>query len=84
MLTLKKHPENVELCLLKTGKKLRQVFWHPTRKPELRLAVSDVKGFDSEEFRDRFKLSPGQSDEILDHLNSGPAPEGVLQSKTLH
>ena len=79
MLTLRKHPDNVELCVLKTGKKQRSLYWHPVRNPELRLAVNDVKGFDSEEFRDRFRLSPGQSDEILDHLNSGTVPEGALQ-----
>ena len=79
MLTLKKHPENVELCFLKTGKKKTPVYWHPVRNPELRNAVSDVKGFDSEAFRDRFGLSPGQSEKILDHLNSSTTPEGPLQ-----
>ena len=79
MLTLKKHPDNVELCLLKTGKKKVPIYWHPVRNPELRNAVSDVKGFDSEAFRDRFGLSPGQSNEILDHLNSSTTPEGPLQ-----
>ena len=79
MLTLKSHPDNVELCLLKTGKKKQKVFWHPVRNSDLRNAVSDVKGFDSEAFRDRFGLSPGQSEQILDHLNSGTTPEGPLQ-----
>ena len=79
MLTLKKHPDNVEVCLLKTGKKITSVYWHPVRNPELRNAVSDVSGFDSEAFRDRFGLSPGQSSQILDHLNSGTTPEDKLQ-----
>ena len=79
MLTLKKHPDNVELCLMKIGKKKISVYWHPVRNPELRNAVSDVKGFDSEAFRDRFGLSPGQSEKILDHLNSSTVPEGPLQ-----
>ena len=44
MLTLKKHPDNVELCLLKTGKKKVPIFWHPVRNPELRNAVSEAVG----------------------------------------
>ena len=79
MLTLQSHPDNVELCLLKTGKKKTPVYWHPVRNVDLRNAVSDVKGFDSEAFRDRFGLSPGQSEQILDHLNSSTTPEGPLQ-----
>ena len=79
MLTLKKHADNVELCKLKQGKKTIPVYWHPVKNESLRMAVSDVKGFNNEMFRDRFQLSPKQSDELLDHLNAGTTPEGPLQ-----
>lgn len=72
MLTLKKHPDNVQLCKLKQGKKLIPIYWHPVRNEDLRLAVTEL-------FRDRFQLSETQSEEILDHLHSGTTPEGSLQ-----
>lgn len=79
MLTLKKHPENVELCKLKSGKKLIPLYWHPVKNESLRLAVTDLKGFNNELFRDRFQVSDKQSEELLDHLNAGTTPEGPLQ-----
>ena len=79
MLTLKKHPDNVQLCKLKQGKKLIPIYWHPVRNEDLRLAVTDLGGFNNELFRDRFQLSETQSEQILDHLHSGTTPEGSLQ-----
>ena len=79
MLTLKKQPDNVELCKLKHGKKLIPIYWHPVRTEELRLAVTNLGGFNNELFRDRFQLSEKQSEEILDNLNAGTTPEGPLQ-----
>jgi hypothetical protein len=81
MITLQKHKDNVELCKLKTGKKRVPVYWHPVRKPELRLAVSDVCSFNTEEFRDKFRLSKNQAEEIIKHLKSNSCPENHLQSK---
>ena len=79
MLTFQKHPENVELCKMRHGKKVVPLYWHPVRNESLRMAVSDVHGFNNEMFRDRFQLSEKQSQEILDNLNAGTTPEGPLQ-----
>ena len=79
MLTLKKHPDNIELCTLKKGKKKIPVYWHPVKNKDLRLAVTNVHGFDNEMFRDRFQLSEAQSQDILDHMHAGTTPEGSLQ-----
>jgi len=80
MITLKKHKANVEICKLKTGKKLIPVYWNPIRTPSLRLAVTDIKSFDNEHFRDQFRLSQNQSDEIISHLKANTTPENHLQS----
>ena len=79
MLTLRAHRDNVELCKMRDGKKLVPVFWHPVRDKTLRLAVSDINGFATEEFRDRFRISKSQADEILEHLKAGTTPEGGIQ-----
>jgi hypothetical protein len=78
MLTLKKHPDNVEICKLKVGKgkKTVPVFWHPVRNKDLRLSVTDVNTFNSELFRDRFRLSKGQADEIIAGIKNDTTPEG--------
>jgi hypothetical protein len=81
MITLKKHKDNVEICKLKTGRKTVPVYWHPVRDPALRLAVTDVSSFNNEEFRDRFRISKGQAEEIIIHLKNDTAPEGGLQSR---
>ncbi len=80
MITLQKHPDNVELCKLKQGNKTIPVYWHPVRNPALRMAVTDVGGFDTEEFRDRFRLSKNQSADILKHLRNQTTPEDKLQN----
>ena len=79
MLTLKRHKDNVELCKVRQGKKLIPLYWHPVRNESLRLAVTNLSGFNTELFRDRFKVSEKQSNELLDHLNAGTTPEGPLQ-----
>jgi hypothetical protein len=81
MITLQKHKDNIQLCKLKSGKKSIPVWWHPTRKPELRLAVSDVGSFNNEIFRDKFKLSQNQAEEIIQHLKNNTTPENHLQTK---
>ena len=77
MLTLKKHPDNIELCTLKKGKKKISVYWHPVKNKDLRLAVTDVHGFDNEMFRDRFQLSEAQSQDILNHMHAGTTRQRI-------
>ena len=79
MLTLRPHKDNIQLCQMRDGRKRIPVYWHPVRKKELRMAVTDINGFATEEFRDRFRISKGQADEILSHIKAGTAPEGGLQ-----
>ena len=81
MITLHPHPENVELCRLKDGKKSIPVFWHPVRNKDLRLAVTDLGSFATEEMRDKFRLSSNQMDMVLDHMKNGTEIEGGLQHK---
>jgi hypothetical protein len=81
MLTLKKHKENVEICKMRMGRKRIPVYWNPIRDPALRLAVTDINSFNSEEFRDEFRLSANQASEILGHLKKNTTPEGGLQTK---
>ena len=54
MITLHKHPDNIQLCKLSDKKKTIPVYWHPIRNPQLRMAVQDIKSFATEEMRDRF------------------------------
>lgn len=79
MLTLRPHKDNIQLCQMRDGRKRIPVYWHPVRKKELRMAVTDINGFVTEEFRDRFRISKGQADEILNHIKAGTSPEGGLQ-----
>ena len=82
MITLHKHKDNVQLCFLKDGKKKIPVYWHPIRKKEMRLAVTDIKGFFNEELRDRYKLSELQAERFAKHLSEGTSPEaGMHQAK---
>lgn len=74
MLTLQKHPDNVEICKLVSGKKKIPVMWHPTEQESLRNAVTDLSSFDTERFRDRFELTGEQSGEIF----------GGLKTNTVH
>ena len=60
MITLHKHPENIQICKLKSKKKTTPVYWHPVRNPQLRMAVQDINSFATEEMRDRFRISKNQ------------------------
>ena len=81
MLTLQEHPDNVFLCWMIDGRKKRKIMWHPRKDPKFRLSVEDIKTFNTEKFRDKFKLSHTQADTILGHLKKSTVPEGVLQNK---
>ena len=81
MITLHEHPDNIQLCKLRAGKKTLPVYWHPVRNPQLRLAVQDLNSFATEEMRDRFHLSQKQMSDILTHIKKGTQPEGGLQAK---
>ena len=81
MITLHKHPDNIQLCKLQDKKKTIPVYWHPIRNPQLRMAVQDLNSFATEEMRDRFHLSQNQMEEILSHIKKGTQPEGGLQAK---
>ena len=82
MLTLTPHKDNVLLCQITNGGKKRQdVYWHPRKNKELRLAVDNIQSFNTEKNRDKFKLSHAQMSEILGHLKKGTTPEDRLQTK---
>ncbi len=82
MLTLREHPENTFVAWIYEGKKRRRkIFYHPHKNPDLRMAVKDLRSFNTPKFRDRFKLSHSQAEEIIKHLDDETAPEGGLQSK---
>lgn len=81
MITLHEHPENVFLCHLKSGKKKSNVYWHPRKNKEMRMAVDDLQSFNTEKIRDKFRVSQKQMTEIIDNLKTESTPEGALQSK---
>ena len=68
MLTLKPDPENVQICILKDGKRKTPIYWHPKVKDDLRSMVEDLQSFNTNAFRDRFELSRDQSNRIFDSL----------------
>ena len=81
MLTLHDHPDNVFICNLVDGKKKHKIMWHPRKDIKLRMSVDSLDGFNTERFRDRFKLSKSQADEIITHIKQKTTPEGGLQSR---
>ena len=81
MLTLHDHPDNVFLCHLVDGKKKHKIMWHPRKDIKLRMSVDSLDGFNTERFRDRFKLSKNQADEIITNIKQKTTPEGGLQSR---
>ena len=82
MLTLREHPENTFVAWIYEGKKRRRkIFYHPHKNPDLRMAVKDLRSFNTPKFRDRFNVSHSQAEVIIKHLDDETAPEGGLQSK---
>jgi hypothetical protein len=82
MLTLKEHPDNTFLAwLYENGKRKHKIFYHPHKELSLRMSVDSLDSFNSERFRDKFKLSQNQTVEILGHLKKKTTPEGALQTK---
>ena len=45
------------------------------------MSVDSLHGFNTEKFRDKFKLSHNQANDIIDHLKKNTIPEGGLQNK---
>jgi hypothetical protein len=68
MLTLQPDPENVQICILKDGKRRTPIYWHPKIKSDLRSTVENLQSFNTPAFRDRFELSRDQSNRIFDSL----------------
>ena len=82
MLTLKEHKDNKFLAWLYEGnKRKRKIYYHPNKDINLRMSVDTLDAFNSEKFRDKFKLSKSQASDIIEHLKKKTTPEGGLQSK---
>ena len=81
MLTLQEHPDNVFICYLEDGKKKQKIWWHPRKDLKLRMSVDSLDAFNTERFRDRFKISKNQADEIISHIKNKTTPEGGIQSR---
>jgi hypothetical protein len=76
MLTLQEHPENVQICILKDGKKKQPVWWHPTVQPELRSEIEDLNYFfGNPDFQDRFELNHEQCEDIKSSLTNNTVSE---------
>ena len=79
MLTLQKHAENKQICVLVQGGKRIPVYWHPTINESLMNTVEDLSSFNTPYFRDRFELSKHQSEEIFDGLKKDEVCEHQQQ-----
>ena len=82
MLTLKPHPENIEICKLVSGKGKRYtpIYYHPRIETNMMNAVEDLNSFNHEDFRDDFELSQEQANNIFDSLKKEVVHEN-MQSK---
>jgi len=88
MLTLHETNEGIEIARLYNSENDRNpqaVYWHPRKEEKYKMGVSDVKSFlKSEKFRDFYKLSVVEAQEIGKALHRGKdVPEGKkgLQNK---
>ena len=82
MITLKEDPNNTFLAwLYENDKRKHKIFYNPNKDINLRMSVDSLDSFNTERFRDKFKLSQGQAVEIIDHLKKKTTPEGGLQAK---
>ena len=82
MLTLKDAPNNTFLAwLYENNKRKHKIFYNPNKNLDLRMSVDSLDSFNNEKFRDRFKISKTQAEEIINHLKNKTSPEGGLQSK---
>ena len=82
MITLRDHPENTFLAWLYENKKRKhKIFYHPHKDLNLRMSVESLDSFNTERFRDRFKVSGTQATDIINHLKNKTTPEGGLQGK---
>ena len=72
MLTLTKHPENVEIIQMRPekGKDSNPVYWHPIIRTELRNSMESLDYFfKNGDFRDRYELSEEEASEIQHALS---------------
>ena len=72
MLTLTKHPENVEIIQMRPekGKDSNPVYWHPILRTELRNSMESLDYFfKNGDFRDRYELSEEEASEIQHALS---------------
>ena len=71
MITLKEDPNNTFLAwLYENDKRKHKIFYNPNKDINLRMSVDSLDSFNTERFRDKFKLSQGQAVEIIDHLKN--------------
>ena len=76
MLTLTETPESTFVCWIYENNKRKQKIWyHPYRDKKLRNSVDNLDSFNTEPFRDRFRLTRHQASSIIDHLKKGTEPD---------
>ena len=80
MLTLTSHPENIKIAELIDGKSRSAIYFHPKKNADLQIQVDDIATFNTTEFRERFRITRLQANEIMNHLRNDTEPEGGLQS----
>jgi len=82
MLTLKEDPNNTFLAwLYENNKRKHKIYYNPNKNLNLRMSVDSLDSFNTEKFRDRFKISTNQAAEIINHIKNKTTPEGGLQAK---
>jgi hypothetical protein len=82
MLTLKEHPDNKFIAwLYEKNKRKHKIYYHPQKDIKLRMSVDNMESFNTQKFRDEFKLSNNQALEIFEAIKKNIAPEGKLQKK---
>jgi len=76
MITLTKQPESSFIAWIYVKNKRKQpIFYHPYRDISLRNSVDNLESFNTEVFRDRFRITKIQANEIIAHLKKKTEPE---------
>ena len=80
MLTLTETPETTFVAwIYENGKRKQKIWYHPYRDKALRNSVDNLDTFNTEPFRDRFRLTRQQASSIFEHLKKGTEPDEMHQ-----
>jgi hypothetical protein len=76
MLTLTETPESTFVAWIYENRKRKKKIWyHPFRDVKLRNSVDNLESFNTETFRDRFRITRPQATSIIDHLTNKTEPD---------